>query len=68
MRTTKGLDIDAACGRLGERPTAEFREQMADQFFGVIGGSGLYEMETESPRREVVIDTPYGAPSDALLF
>ncbi|HYF63493.1 MAG TPA: S-methyl-5'-thioadenosine phosphorylase [Herpetosiphonaceae bacterium] len=34
---------------------------------GIIGGSGLYEMEALTEREEVVLDTPFGAPSDALL-
>ncbi len=34
---------------------------------GVIGGSGLYEMEGLANVREVVESTPYGAPSDALI-
>ena len=34
--------------------------------FGIIGGSGLYKMDGLSDLREVVVDTPYGAPSDAI--
>ena len=34
---------------------------------GVIGGSGLYEMEGFEQREERVVDTPFGAPSDALV-
>jgi len=33
----------------------------------VIGGSGLYELSGMSDPREVSVDTPFGAPSDALL-
>jgi len=33
---------------------------------GVIGGSGLYEMEGMKNVRRVVVRTPFGAPSDAL--
>jgi 5'-methylthioadenosine phosphorylase len=33
---------------------------------GVLGGSGLYGMEGLEDVQEVVIDTPYGTPSDAL--
>jgi 5'-methylthioadenosine phosphorylase len=32
---------------------------------GIIGGSGLYEMEGLSEVDEVRVDTPFGAPSDA---
>lgn len=35
---------------------------------GIFGGSGLYRMEGLSDVREHVVQTPYGAPSDALLL
>ena len=31
--------------------------------FGIIGGSGLYKMDGLAELREVVVETPYGAPS-----
>jgi 5'-methylthioadenosine phosphorylase len=34
---------------------------------GVIGGSGLYEIEGLSDLEEVALDTPFGAPSDKYL-
>ena len=34
---------------------------------GVIGGSGLYEMEEVRDATERKIDTPFGAPSDTLI-
>ena len=34
---------------------------------GIIGGSGLYKMEALKDVKEVTIDTPFGAPSDALI-
>ncbi len=34
---------------------------------GVIGGSGLYELEGLERIEEVSLDTPYGAPSDKFL-
>jgi 5'-methylthioadenosine phosphorylase len=34
---------------------------------GIIGGSGLYEMEGLEDVREVEVSTPFGAPSDALV-
>jgi 5'-methylthioadenosine phosphorylase len=34
---------------------------------GIIGGSGLYEMEGFSEVREVAVETPFGAPSDHLV-
>ncbi len=41
---------------------------MADALIGIIGGSGLYDMEGLTAVESVSIDTPYGAPSDALVL
>jgi len=35
---------------------------------GIIGGTGLYEMEGFTEAREVAVDTPFGAPSDRLAL
>ena len=35
---------------------------------GVIGGSGLYEIEGLEGSRELSIETPFGAPSDSLVL
>ncbi|HEY7511618.1 MAG TPA: S-methyl-5'-thioadenosine phosphorylase [Vicinamibacteria bacterium] len=35
---------------------------------GIIGGSGLYEIDGFTERREVEVQTPFGAPSDALVL
>ncbi len=40
---------------------------MAEPRIGIIGGTGLYEMEGVADRRWVRVRTPFGAPSDALL-
>ena len=40
---------------------------MKQPVIGVIGGSGLYEIEGLADIQEVVIDTPFGAPSDAYI-
>ncbi len=40
---------------------------MTQWAIGVIGGSGLYEIDALEERRELTIDTPWGAPSDVLL-
>ncbi len=40
---------------------------MSDVVVGVIGGSGLYEIEGITDVREVVLETPFGAPSDAYI-
>lgn len=34
---------------------------------GIIGGSGLYDIDGLGDRREEVIETPWGAPSDTLM-
>lgn len=34
---------------------------------GIIGGSGLYKMDALKDIEEVRVDTPFGAPSDALI-
>ena len=40
---------------------------MASGIFGVIGGSGLYQMEGLKKVREVRVKTPFGKPSDKLI-
>jgi 5'-methylthioadenosine phosphorylase len=40
---------------------------MSGYCLGVLGGSGLYEMEGLRDVRELTIETPYGEPSDALV-
>lgn len=35
---------------------------------GVLGGSGLYQMEALTHVTEVSVDTPYGAPSDVVVM
>jgi 5'-methylthioadenosine phosphorylase len=37
---------------------------MANEIIGVIGGSGLYEMEGMTEVGTVTVDTPFGSPSD----
>jgi 5'-methylthioadenosine phosphorylase len=40
---------------------------MSEWTIGIIGGSGLYEMEKLEEAQWIAIDTPWGAPSDELL-
>ena len=40
---------------------------MATQIYGVIGGTGLYQIEGLKNIREVKVNTPFGAPSDKFL-
>ena len=37
-----------------------------DNAIGIIGGSGLYDMEGLEDRSEVAVDTPFGPPSDTI--
>ncbi|MBI2887769.1 MAG: S-methyl-5'-thioadenosine phosphorylase, partial [Chloroflexi bacterium] len=39
---------------------------MAQATIGVIGGSGLYQMEGMTAVEEVRVKTPFGEPSDAI--
>ncbi len=40
---------------------------MAEALIGVIGGTGLYRMDGLEGAEEVVVDTPFGAPSDVIV-
>jgi len=40
---------------------------MHKPIIGVIGGSGLYQLEALTDAQEHIIDTPYGRPSDAIV-
>lgn len=40
---------------------------MTQALVGVIGGSGLYQMDALTDAQELVVDTPFGAPSDVLV-
>jgi 5'-methylthioadenosine phosphorylase len=41
---------------------------MARQIFGVIGGSGLYQIDGLKSIREVKVKTPFGEPSDKVVI
>ena len=41
---------------------------MTDWVLGVLGGSGLYDLAGLENQDWIEIDTPWGAPSDAILF
>jgi len=41
---------------------------MNDVRIGIIGGSGVYDIDGIERLEEVVIDTPFGRPSDAVLI
>lgn len=41
---------------------------MAEAKVGIIGGTGLYDMEGMTEVKEVLVKTPFGEPSDAILL
>ena len=40
---------------------------MSEWTIGILGGSGLYEIDALEEPQWIAVDTPWGAPSDALL-
>src|SRR3954469_3031230 len=41
---------------------------MSEWTIGIIGGSGLYEIDALEEAQWIAVDTPWGPPSDALLI
>ena len=41
---------------------------MTEWTIGILGGSGLYEMDSLEEAQWIALDTPWGAPSDELLI
>jgi 5'-methylthioadenosine phosphorylase len=46
--------------------SSSFASDISQARLGILGGSGLYELEGLQDGREVTVDTPYGSPSDSL--
>lgn len=44
------------------------KEPLAKAEIGILGGTGLYEMEGISELTEIKIETPFGEPSDAYII
>lgn len=44
-----------------------YQEKASDPAIGVIGGSGLYEIDGFSEAEEIRVETPYGEPSDLIV-
>jgi 5'-methylthioadenosine phosphorylase len=40
---------------------------VSERTLGILGGSGLYDLEMLHDKKEVVLSTPFGPPSDALI-
>ena len=55
------------------QPSSQPAKQLAEQYkqhpvkIGVIGGSGLYQMDALTDVEEIYVDTPFGSPSDAIV-
>jgi 5'-methylthioadenosine phosphorylase len=47
--------------------SAKETTSMTQALVGVMGGSGLYQMDALQDAQEHVVDTPFGAPSDLLV-
>ncbi len=47
---------------------ARWTEPMPKARIGVIGGSGLYEMDGLTDREEINVSTPFGDPSDVFIL
>jgi 5'-methylthioadenosine phosphorylase len=41
---------------------------MTTATIGIIGGSGLYKMDALTDVEEILVETPFGSPSDALII
>ncbi len=61
------MRYDAARTRAGNERRRQGLPAPAEASLGVIGGSGLYEIEGLGDVVEVRPETPYGPPSDALV-
>lgn len=48
-------------------PLFEVTEMSKSADIGIIGGSGLYEIEGFTDVEEVAVETPFGPPSDSLM-
>ena len=42
-------------------------QQAGKPMLGIIGGSGLYDIDGMAHMRETVVRTPFGRPSDAVV-
>src|SRR5688572_28932884 len=46
---------------------SEEKNSVSQVKIGVIGGSGLYQMESLTDVEEIHLETPFGKPSDAFI-
>ena len=53
---------------LAPSPAHKQRGQMSQAQIGIIGGSGLYSMPGFEAQEEVMVETPFGSPSDNFVI
>jgi 5'-methylthioadenosine phosphorylase len=51
-----------------EAGVIEMSKTAASAEVGIIGGSGMYDLSFEDNAREIDVSTPYGRPSDTIVF
>jgi len=56
--------ISSPARPLAPSPAHSQRGQMSQAKIGIIGGSGLYSMPGFEAQEEVMVETPFGSPSD----
>jgi 5'-methylthioadenosine phosphorylase len=57
----------SACYEAGRDGAASARENLMNRVLGIIGGSGLYELEELTQVERIEVDTPFGSPSAAVV-
>lgn len=50
------------------RPNMRAGDRVTEWAIGIIGGSGLYQIDGLEDAQWIAIDTPWGKPSDELLL
>jgi len=69
--TTQAKSAAKTTTKLGAKPKRSSASRSGaldpDEAVGVIGGSGLYDLQGLEDVREVDVSTPFGAPSDAYV-
>ena len=56
-----------SASQLSSQSASQLAQSQHPIKIGVIGGSGLYQMDALTDVQEVNIETPFGSPSDALI-
>ena len=61
------IEIYVKQGMIESQDYEVWRRDVQNTPIGIIGGSGLYQIDALEERQEHSIETPYGQPSDALV-